>query len=303
MTKREPRRKTFLISIRNCATNSLTTRFLCNTSGSGKTRLLFEGLWRHFGLYFTARTQPDGIGSGDLGKIFEQLPNRLFSLPKEDWDAYLQFNRDIASRRFHAILYARLIIFRIFLEHASSMPGGITDEHKGRWLLLQIAPTIFLKDDPFEVLSLELWDVPNGYFLRKIKREKTTIDTLLQGQRLFCVLDEAQVPTELASKCFKSGDEPYEDRPILRELIIAWKGILPKLIISGTGISMEKIDAVLSSATAKDGDKRLTFTDLGVFDSEEGQRAYLERYLPMGFLDSPSGKALASRAAYWLHGR
>jgi len=183
------------------------------------------------------------------------------------------------------------------------MPGGITDEHKGRWLLLQIAPTTFLEVDPFETLSLELWGVPDEYFHRKIKREKTAIDKLLRGQKLFCVLDEAQVPTDLASDCFKSRGKPYEDRPILRELIMAWKDSLPSLIISGTGISMEKIGAVLGSATAKEGGEVLTFTDLGVFDSEEGQRAYMERYLPMGFLDGPSGKVLASRAAYWLHGR
>jgi len=183
------------------------------------------------------------------------------------------------------------------------MPGGITDEHKGRWLLLQIASTTFLKEDPFEKLSLELWGVPDEYFLRKIKSEKTTIDMLLQGQKLFCVLDEAQVPTELASECFKSKDKPYEDRPILRELIMAWSGTLPKLIISGTGISMEKTDVVLSSRIAKEGGEVQTFTDLGVFDSEEGQRAYMERYLPSGFLNGPSGEKLASRAAYWLHGR
>ena len=120
---------------------------------------------------------------------------------------------------------------------------------------------------------------------------------------MFCVLDEAQVPTELASDCFKSKDEPYEERPILRELIRAWEESLMGLIISGTGISMEKIDVVLSSMIAKQGGNVDTFTDLGVFDSEEGQRAYMERYLPLGFLGSPAGKALASRAAYWLHGR
>jgi len=183
------------------------------------------------------------------------------------------------------------------------MPGGITDAHKGRWLLLQIAPTTFLKDDPFEALSLELWGAPDEYFLRQIKREKTAIDELLQGQKWFCVLDEAQVPTESAWDCFKSKNKLYEDRPVLRELVRAWEESLMGLIISGTGISMEKIDAVLSSAVAKDGCEVLTFTDLGVFDSEEGQWAYMERYLPLGFLGSPAGKALASRAAYWLHGR
>ena len=185
------------------------------------------------------------------------------------------------------------------------MPDGITDEHKGRWLLLQIAPTTLLKTtiDPFERLTLTLWVAADEYLLDKIQTEKNTIDTLLQGQKLFCVLDEAEVSTRssLASKCLKSRDKPYEDSPILRELIMAWKGCFPGLIISGTGISMEKNDDVLG--IAKGGGEVLTFTDLGVFDSEERQRAYMERYLPLGFLNGPSGTVLASRAAYWLHGR
>lgn len=35
--------------------------FICNTSGSGKTRLTFEGLARIWGVYFSARTKPDLI--------------------------------------------------------------------------------------------------------------------------------------------------------------------------------------------------------------------------------------------------
>jgi len=254
-------------------------------------------------LYFTARTEPDGIGSRDLQEILAHLSTRLAPLPNGNWSAALQANRAVASRRFHGILYVRLKIFCIFLKYASSRPGGIRDEHKSRWLLLQIAPTTFLKSDPFEMLSQNLYDVPDNYLFANILMEKNTITTLLNGQELFCVLDEAQVPTKLASECFRSGNEPYEARPILRELMMAWKGSFPGLIISGTGISMDKIGAVFSSAIAKEGGEPLTFTDLGVFDSGEGQREYMEQYLPSKFLDSDSGTALASRAAYWLHGR
>ena len=185
------------------------------------------------------------------------------------------------------------------------MPGGITDEHKGRWLLLQIAPTTFFQTvvDPFRALSLALHGVTSEYLLYKIQTEKFTIAKLLQGQKLFCVLDEAHVLAELASECFKSWNQPYEDSPILRELTMTWEECFPDLIISGTGISMEKIEDVLGSAIAKQGGEVLTFTDLGAFDSEERQRAYMERYLPLGFLNGPSGTVLASRAAYWLHGR
>ena len=144
-----------------------------------------------------------------------------------------------------------------------------------------------------------LKDAPDDYLSTQITMENITITTLLNGQKLFCVLDEAQVPTELASKCFRSRQNPEEDRPILSELIVAWKNRFLGLIVSGTGISMENIEAVLSSNVAKEGSQMLTFTDLGVFDSEEGQLAYMKQYLPLEILD----RKLELRAAYWLHGR
>jgi hypothetical protein len=142
-------------------------------------------------------------------------------------------------------------------------------------------------------------DAPDGYLSTQITMENDTINTLLNSQKLFCVLDEAQVPTELASKCFRSRQNPGEDSPILSELIVAWKESFPDLIVSGTGISMENIEPVLGSKVAKEGSRALTFTDLGVYDSGEGQLAYMKQYLPSEILDTK----LALRAAYWLHGR
>jgi hypothetical protein len=208
-------------------------------------------------------------------------------------------NRFIASRLFKGILYARLLVFRIFLENASNMSGGIREEHKHHWLLLQIAPTILLKSDPFRTLMENLRDAPDGYLSTQIGTENNTIDTLLNSQKLFCVLDEAQVPTELASKCFRSRQNPGEDRPILSELIVAWNESFPDLIVSGTGISMENIEVVLGSNVAKEGSGVRTFTDLGVFDFGEGQLEYMKQYLPSEVLDTK----LELRAAYWLHGR
>jgi hypothetical protein len=67
---------------------------------------------------------------------------------------------------------------------------------------------------------------------------------------------------------------------------------------------MHELETVLVSAVAKEGGlKPEMMTDLGAFDTEETQRAYLEHYLPPGFLDTASGKAVASRVGYWLHGR
>ena len=280
-----------------------TTSFLCNTSGSGKTRLLFEGLWRYFGLYFTASTKPDGIGSGDLEQILEQLPRRLVILTDDNWETALPANQDVAKRRFLSVLYARLLIFRTFLECANSMPGGIREEHKSRWLLLQIAPKTFLESDAFDKLTRQLRDAPDEYLSNQIETEKDAITKLLNEHALFCVLDEAQVPTGLASKCFRSEGTPNVARPVLRELIKAWKDSFPRLIVSGTGVSVETLESVLSSAVAKEGQEVVVVTDLGAFDSGEDQRAYMEQYLPPQFLDTSSGTELALRAAYWLHGR
>jgi hypothetical protein len=85
-----------------------------------------------------------------------------------------------------------------------------------------------------------------------------------------------------------------------------WTRILPSLIISGTGISMQDVEVVYGSAVAKEDGRppSETITDIGAFDCMEDQHDYLEKYLPPGVLDTGGGgKALASRVAHWLHGR
>ena len=72
----------------------------------------------------------------------------------------LQVNQDVTSRRFHGIFYARLKIFRIFLKYANSRPSGIRDEHKSRWLLLQI--------DLFVSTSVDKTHAPDPALLRQI---------------------------------------------------------------------------------------------------------------------------------------
>jgi hypothetical protein len=52
-------------------------------------------------------------------------------------------------------------------------------------------------------------------------------------------------------------------RPILREIISAWKLVIPDLIISGTGVSMLEVESVLGSAVAKEGYLSPTMTDVG----------------------------------------
>jgi hypothetical protein len=68
---------------------------------------------------------------------------------------------------------------------------------------------------------------------------------------------------------------------------------------------MQEMEMGFVSAVAKErtGREPKTETNLGAFDTGETQQKYLELYLPPGFLDTPIGQRVASRAAYWLHGR
>jgi hypothetical protein len=131
---------------------SCTDSFLCNTSGSGKTRLLFEGLWTNWGFYITASNQPEEIGSSDLFELLQSLEGTLEELKNVGDVETLRHNQEKVSRAALILLFSRMVIFRIFLECASSEPTGITEEHKGLWLLLQIAPQKLLGFDLFHQL-------------------------------------------------------------------------------------------------------------------------------------------------------
>jgi hypothetical protein len=284
-----------------------TTRFLCNTSGSGKTRLLLEGLWRHWGLYFTARTLPESIGSRDLELTFENLKasTRLSPLPSENPDMQLKVNREVTVRYCLRVLYARVLVFRVFLECAARL-GGITEQHKGKWLLIQLAPqTVLGLADIFLPLNDRLREASFNYLSLELRLEESKINQLLGSSALFCVLDEAQVPANNFLDYFLSDTRPAARQPILREITGVWRQFFPALIVSGTGISMQEVDeTALGTGVAKlDGEKPEVITDLGAFDNEGDQLAFLKLYLPQKYLETEDGKVVASRVGRWLHGR
>ncbi|KIM30017.1 hypothetical protein M408DRAFT_100189, partial [Serendipita vermifera MAFF 305830] len=282
--------------------------FLCNTSGSGKTRLIFEGLHCNWGFYFTANTQPDSIGSSDIEDILADLDSlpRLIKLTNSNRAAALTENEEVTSRRFLLVLCARILFFHLFLKYASDEEGGLTDDHKGRWLLLQVAPKMLLgtETDPFSDCIKSLKRLSKQAMEEFIKEEmKRVREYLPQGTVLFCVLDEAQVAMTKFYDCFQSKSTE-ETRPILRQIILEWKKVCPNLIISGTGISMRELQTIIGSSVAKESNEESqTYTDLGSFDDEKAQRAYVEQYLPPGSLEDDNWKTVVSRAGYWLHGR
>ncbi len=226
---------------------------------------------------------------------------RLQKITDGNRDEALRYNRNKARRRFLLLLYARYFCFRVFLQSAVAT-GGITDYHKLRWLLIQIAPETLLNSDIFLDCLRLAGGAPTSYFEKAITEDSRLINQLLQST-LVCVLDEAQLLTK-DSDYFQSETDPEQRRPILREILRSWRSRLPNLIVSGTGISMQEVGNVITSVVAKERPDRFeTVTEIGGFDDEDGQRAYLEEYLPHGYLDTSEGKEIASRVGYWLRGR
>lgn len=275
-------------------------RFLCNTTGSGKTRLLFEGLQRNWGLYFTVRNEPDNIGSSDLAFTLENVEDLLVKLKNDNKATVRPSNREKAAIRFLVLLYARLLVFRIYLDCASALDGKILEKHKGPWLLLQIAPVALLKTDIFNCTIQQLWNSTREFLVPAIAEELISIHDLLSTPRgtLFCVLDGAQEAENKLSDYFLSDAEPKRCWLVLHEIIHAWRDRLPNLIVSGTALSMREMETDTDVAKVKPP-KSGTVTDLGGFDTLDSQKAYFSLYLPENCLDP----VLMLKAGYWLRGR
>ena len=228
---------------------------------------------------------------------------RLTTITDDTTLATLNRNQDAARHHLLLLLYARYVCFRVFLQCAAATDGGITENHKERWLLIQVAPETLLAQDIFVSFTRSMGRASSQFLEAAIQVETLIIEQLLpERSTLFCVLDNAQELRKYLGY-FRSDTDPAQGRPILHPIVLVWKSILPNLIVSGCGMSMREVGTVFGSVVAKEGGGPETVTEIGAFDDEDGRRAYLERYFPPGFLDTSEGKAITSRVGYWLRGR
>ncbi|TFK62947.1 hypothetical protein BDN72DRAFT_827066, partial [Pluteus cervinus] len=292
-------------------------KILLNTSGSGKTRLLFEGLNKRWGFYLTTFTDSviNPLGSSDVMQIIENyIPkSNAFTEFPEQLDEHLrdpaiQRNHHIAKRWMHQVLTARLLIFERFLQKASHSPTPI-HELRSHWLLLQLTPLNILKSDVFSELTKLLKDASDSYLLmhnsaihKKIVKLQSAFGL---GEEFFCVLDEAQRASLMLDEAFRTEDKAKakEKRPVLSPITKAWlKSCQFSMIISGNGLSVKILNEIPVSAISKPLTFKLT-TNTGAFDTPESQCQYIERYMPRSILDLDSGKGFLIRAWNWAHGR
>ncbi|KAH6879719.1 hypothetical protein BKA70DRAFT_1207313 [Coprinopsis sp. MPI-PUGE-AT-0042] len=295
--------------------------FLVNTSGSGKTRILLEGLCRHWGFYFTSLVDSSLLGSSDVeNAISSHIPDSpgfRANLPPAGTPAYenaLRTNRQLASRVFRQVLLARLLIFDLFVETMSEHPEQHPQLLKQRWLLLQLQPSILNPRvwDVFDHLSRELLSSASDAYINcqtktLLGQVRSRLSRLRSAEKMpiFCVLDEAQHAASQHLPAFRS-DHSGAHRPVLREIVRAWDGQCAGqgvfMVVAGTGISKDVVDQAMASAIMKDSKYRWC-SDTGAFDQPEVQRAYLQRYFPPKYIESEAGCRLLDRLWYWLHGR
>ncbi|KAJ7113002.1 hypothetical protein C8R44DRAFT_882038 [Mycena epipterygia] len=338
--------------------DSRSHKFLVNTSGSGKTRLLLEGLCKHWGIYFTAKRDTLHHGSHDMQNIIDTV---LLSTPgfseclseslPENFQRDLELNRQIARGHFSYLMLARLRVFRMFLETIEAISAekrDSEDEYRKRWLELQIQPSM-LGDhrDIFHYLTstlilefagqmseFELAHCINNelrYISSKCALPSQQPATINQTDSrsdpdtsfvLFIVVDEVQHAVEEHFDAFRShsSDKGKQllPRPVFRELLHAWLGILGFIIVAaGTGVDGDVLEETMRSAVAKHKQYR-SLHDTGAFDGkaidleavnaqsihgQSTQFGYILRFIPPKLREIHIYVALVLRMSYWLRGR
>lgn len=284
-------------------------RFLVNTSGAGKTRLLYEGLCQNWGFYFTSAMDTNGLGSCDVQDCIDpdlpkfrgfqqRLPDSVNSPVIE---TILAHNLKATRRRFSEVLLARLLVFRLFLSTVHDLHSTLSEDHKRRWLMLQLCP-ILENDDICHVLSRYFQHGTDSYVdettTRTLDEIRTTWDLVSDSPlHLFFAVDEANYSSQKFAHAFRDEHGCY---PVLKTILSTWQermsGIPTTFVVAGTQIPKHYF--------LNDEWKTARWiSNTGAFTSQESHREYILRYLPKELSDSPSGRDLVSRAWDWCRGR
>ncbi|KAK6992724.1 hypothetical protein R3P38DRAFT_3224990 [Favolaschia claudopus] len=276
-----------------------------NTSGSGKTRLVFEGLTGRWGFYFTIRNfSIQDLGSNDVSRALRRLSaDRDFTERVDASDTIsaqkLARNHTLAKSYLNQLLLARLLIFRMFLEIVHETGTGTTEDHRMKWLLIQLVPYLD-GEDIFAELCEHLCDYDAE---ESLSRTLTTIHRLLgHDNHIFITVDEGQTVAGTPDVCFPLAfDTDYANHPILLNMVDIWDQQFPagslSWVIAGTVISKHVFERPKYAGQVR------WISDTGSFDDPSLHEQYLRRFLPPDFVSTDSGQAFLQRAWAWTGGR
>jgi len=234
---------------------------LFSVSGSGKTRLSLDGLCSHWGFYISCRDETGMASGSDDFTVATQMLQSMSSW--REGPAHLSNNGTAARRAFAMLLCARVFILKQLVQHFPAKTN-VTDARR-RWVLAQVLPPrLKQSEDLFVTMLRALWNTDTDIMLcmvRDLLGDIMTKTTHLfpEGERtpLFVVIDKAQVAAEYLK--FFPSMSGNEQRPILREMVGFFQSslIFNKIILSGTGLSMEMVEHATGSLSAKEAPTRL----------------------------------------------
>ncbi|KAH9024240.1 hypothetical protein EDB84DRAFT_1273977 [Lactarius hengduanensis] len=283
-------------------------RILCNTSGAGKTALLFDGLCRHWGFYFVATQDVNKIGAKDLELAIKVMSessgwtqDAFRNHTQKDIKIASAINEAIASKWICKVLLTRWTIFRAFVEVAKRLNAGELPQNiKYDWLIFQMLPVVLVDDQhPFVafmnscLIGMSAEDLRGQ--LSNFSPRGVLGSAFNSGDNFFYVFDEAQVAGETYMGAF-ADEHGQIPRPVLRPIIgVSTLSESIRFIVSGTGFSLSLFQTVLSSGVGKAHPPWTVVHKTGEFRSQDLQGLYTSKYLPPTFLSSPSGTSLVTR--------
>jgi hypothetical protein len=270
-----------------------------------------EGFTKSWGLYFVAARDYNGVGVNDLEAAMDDIGRH------QDWTkdirSYVGPARDdrnksnihISNVAIREVFAARLVVFRLFLQLAKARDGYVGAKHQRLWLLFQLSNPLpgFETPHPFVTMNKCLKRASDGALRTLIQDFEQIRLEYFPETRFTIALDDARQAVRLYRSCFLSSGEPFKVRSILREIVKVFSSLTVRIIVSGTGLSLEEVEETLSSNVGKPLGQFETFVELGMFDNPLKLEATLQRYIPASILESPSGKSLRTRIREYLPGR
>jgi hypothetical protein len=217
-------------------------------------------------------------------------------------------NALLADRVFAMLFCSRAFTLQKFLHFIP--PDADAISVRRRWVFLQVMPPSLWIQDIFEKI---IWSIRAGdtqvmveYIRATVENLHSSKHSLFPSRAFFVVFDEAQDAARCLPESFASTVEPSESRSAFHELyrfstsVRIFKGF----IISGTGLSMDIVEASIASMSAKEiggSYQPNIFVNVGNFLDKASQEEYVCRHI--SFSDSPSDRRLLERITHWFVGR
>lgn len=209
-------------------------------------------------------------------------------------------NVQIVERVFGAVLLARLLVFKSFLEAASSYNSLDDAEKKKIWLQSQLGNYPCGEDIRYHTILDEV----RGFNATLVDSAVTQTLSDISDYRLtdsgpfYIVLDEANHASHKHERAFRENGKYY---PVLKAIVRAWQKRLSGhpfvLIVSGTEIPSDLF------CDPEEWGGWVWSSNTGAFDVRERYWQYVQRYLPPALRRTSEGERLIERMWNWLRGR